>query len=311
MKYVFVINPISGKRNIQDALMAQVEAYYSAQGLDYAVELTQAPGHATEIVRRYTAGGAPVRICACGGDGTLNEVAAGAVGQRNIEIGCYPCGSGNDFVKCVGRTEDFRDVSVLATGRARAVDLFKVNERYSINIVSVGIDADVSEAVMKYRRINALRGPMGYNLAVLECLFKPKGKRLRIRLDDGGEFTERVLIVVAANGNIYGGGYYAAPEAKVDDGLLDLVAVKYMSLPRILGILPKYKKGQHFAGGQIADKLTDQFLFNRGKKLEISSDQEFVVNYDGERLHAGKVSLEVLPGAIRFIVPKGDFSGSN
>lgn len=304
MRYVFVINPISGKRDIQEMLVPKIHEYFRDKALDYIIELTERPKHATEIVKKHAESMEKIRVCACGGDGTLNEVAAGAYSYENVEIACYPCGSGNDFIKSLGgEADDYRDISVMVTGKSIPVDIMTVNDRFCINIMSVGIDADISEAVIKYRKAKFLRGPMAYNLALLECILKPLGKNFKIKIDDKLELNDKYLLAVAGNGRVYGGGYNAVPQAQIDDGKMDIVLVENMKLSRITNVIPVYKRGEHLVDGRIVEELADKLSFCRAGKMEISSEEEFIVNIDGERFHTKYVKAGMIKKALRFVVP--------
>ena len=107
MKHVFIVNPVSGKADASLYLVPRLIGAAAGAGVDYAVELTQHAGHAAEIARQYGDDGEPVRLYACGGDGTLNEVFTGAYPYKNAEVASVPCGSGNDFVRNFGAAEDF------------------------------------------------------------------------------------------------------------------------------------------------------------------------------------------------------------
>ena len=305
MKYLFVVNPVSGKRDAEQKLVPQIREYLRTREADCEIVLTQEPGHATELVRQRAAEGQPLRVMACGGDGTLNEVVAGAVGLEHVAVGIYACGGGNDYIKCLGYDEGaFMDVGLLFEGGERKVDLLKVNDRFCVNIVSVGIDADVAAAVDKYRRIKWLRGPAAYNLGLLECLLKPSGKQLDITAD-GRADSGKYIIVVAANGRVYGGGYWAAPEAIADDALIDLVVVDNMSLIRMSRIIPTYKKGLHMVDGAVIPQLSDCVHFERVTSLSLSADTPLTINLDGEIMHAQSVDISMMPQALRLIVPRG------
>lgn len=304
MKYLFVVNPVSGKRNAETTLIPRIHAYFSANNFDYAVEVTQYPKHATEIVKAYAEAGGDLRVCACGGDGTLHEVACGAVGFGNVEMTCCPVGGGNDFIKCFGDAESFLDFDMITHAKSIPIDLLTVNDTYCINIVSVGLDADICEAIPKYRKIKLLRGPMAYNLAMIECtFFKPLGKQLHVEVGDDIELNGSFILSVASNGRVYGGGYYATPDAEVDDGIIDFVAVEKMNLPRIASMIAVYKKGKHIDNGAVIPSLDDKMCYHRANRIKMTSQKEFIVNMDGETLVTDCVEIGVLRHALRFVVP--------
>ena len=307
MKYVFIVNPHSGKRESEKEVIPHIHSYFEDKKLEYAVDITEYPMHAAEIVDGYLKAEPKqkFRFFACGGDGTLNEVVTGAAEHANAEIACFACGGGNDFVKCFDVPDDnFRDVAKLVESESTPIDLLKVNDKYCINIVSVGLDADISNAVIKYRKAKFLRGPMAYNLALLECILKPIGKNLKIEIGDDIVLENKYVLAVAGNGNFYGGAYRATPEAKLDDGIIDIVTVDKMSLPRVASMIPVYKKGEHLVDGRIIDKLADKLTYYRTDKIRISSNKAFIVNIDGERFSTDNLNVAMMKKALRFVVPK-------
>ena len=237
----------------------------------------------------------------CGGGGTLNEVVSGAVGFAGAEIAFYPCGSGNDFIKCFGTAAEFSNLETVVSGRAVPVDLIKVNEdRYCVNIFSVGVDADVAAGIPRWRRVPLCGGKTAYNLSLAECLVKPIGKKLTV---NGEPMT--LTIIAACNGRVYGGGYMAAPEADTADGLMDIISVRKLSRLRIAKVISQYKSGQHIKDAQVADNVADCLSFRRSDRLVISAATPFSANIDGEILRMSTASLSVLPGAFRFVAPAG------
>lgn len=102
MKHIFIINPTAGKRNCTTELMEMAKGLETRHGLDVDCILTKRPGHATEKVRAIAQAGEAVRFYACGGDGTVNEVANGIIGCPNAAMTCIPVGTGNDFLKNFG-----------------------------------------------------------------------------------------------------------------------------------------------------------------------------------------------------------------
>ena len=129
-----------------------------------------------------------MRFIACGGDGTINEVFNGAVGQKNVSVSCYPCGSGNDFVKAFGGAELFLDIAKLITAPTRKLDLLKVGDRYSNNVVNFGFDTTVAITINKERDKTGHGGKNAYTKGVVTALIKSMNNRCTVIAD--GETTE-------------------------------------------------------------------------------------------------------------------------
>ena len=151
MKYVFIINPRAGAEDNKEQIRAAVSRL--EEKADCELYTTRGVGDATKFVRWYCEEhpGEAVRFIACGGDGTVNEVFNGAVGQENVSVACYPCGSGNDFVKAFGGAERFLDIEALVKAPTRKLDLLKVGDRYANNVVNFGFDTTVAITINKER----------------------------------------------------------------------------------------------------------------------------------------------------------------
>jgi diacylglycerol kinase (ATP) len=227
------------------------------------------------------------------------------VGANNIEVALYPCGGGNDFIKCFGAQQDFQSFDAVVNGSPIAIDVLKVNHTYCVNLMSVGVDADVNAGIIKYRKVKAFRGPMAYNLSLVEHLMKPMGKDLILDLGQDLQLEENLILVAAGNGRVYGGGYYATPEARLDDGIIDVVTVGKMPLLRVAKVLGIYKKGDHLCAGEVRADIADKVSFFRTNRLRIRSAQEFVVNIDGESSTSNDLEIQVLKHAVQFVLPPG------
>lgn len=306
LRHVFIINPVSGQQDAEKTMLPLIKSAAAELGVEPEIEVTRAPRHATELAEGHAAKGGPVRLYAVGGDGTLNEVLAGAYLFENAEVASVPCGSGNDFVRSFGRPEDFLCLPALMQGEAVRVDLMQVDGGICAGITSTGLDAEVAYNIPKYRRLPLLGGTMAYNISVLERVLHRLGKRLRITLDGKtaeGEYT----IVAVCNGKTYGGGYLAAPMASLQDGLLDVILVKRIGRARVAQIIGKYKKGEHYAEGDIVPAMRDVMQHCRVRELSVVpvGTEPFILNVDGECGPAPRLYAKVMPQAARFVLPQG------
>jgi diacylglycerol kinase (ATP) len=306
MRHIFIINPVSGKKNAALHMRPASEQAAARLGVALPLAVTEAPGHATHLARQHSAGGDAVRLYAVGGDGTLNEVLAGAWPHPNAEVACVPCGSGNDFIRAFGHAGLFLDVPALLEGTAVPVDLIEVDGGICAAITSTGLDAEVAYHIPKYRRLPLMGGSMAYNLSIAERLLRPLGKQLRIEID-GRVIEDRLLIAAVCNAHHYGGGYHAAPMAKLDDGLLDVILVKKVSRLLIASIIGKYKNGRHWADGALTPSMASYMSHYRARQVLITpaGDEPFVLNVDGECGEARRLFAKVMPRAARFVLPHG------
>ena len=303
MKYCYIINPVAGQRESVAKHITAIEDSFVKNGLPYEIAITEQAGHATEIAKRMIKENHRVRICAIGGDGTLNEVACGAIGCDNVEIACFPSGSGNDLIKNYGTRKDFYDISYIIDGVPIEIDVIKVNDRYCINLFCTGIDASVAHDIPKYRRLPLVGGAMAYNLSLMINFSKKLGNDITITMN-GESRRINCLLLAIANGCVYGGGYYAAPEAVLDDGLLDVVSVKTISRWRMAKVIPIYKKGNHIQNGEVIPELRDIMTYNRATKINISAENKIVVNLDGESYKMNNMEISVIRKGLKFLLPR-------
>lgn len=305
MKYVFIVNPVAGKQNPMIELEERIKKVCEAKELDYRMMLTERPGHATELA----AGAAleateeqPLRVFAVGGDGTLCETANGLMGKAYCELGCIPCGSGNDFNKTFGSKEQFLDLDEYITAPSVQIDAIASEHMNAINICSLGLDAIVCDKANKIKQKNKkMSGPQAYNKAVVSALMGRIYNTLKITVDDEQVFEGKYLFSLAANGQYYGGGWHSAPVADPSDGLLDFIFIKKISKLKALTVISPYKSGNYFGKRSFKKIMTHV----RGKKIRIQSVKPSIVNIDGECEAINDITFEVMPKALRFIVPSG------
>ena len=305
MEHIFIINPVAGKTNAAVELEPRIRQVSRELGVEARVEITRAAGDAARIARDMAASGRPVRLYACGGDGTLNEILQGTVGHPQVELACLPLGSGNDFVRNFAcPIERFRDVSAQIRGEAQALDVVLTDRGYCAAICSAGLDAQVAYGIPKFRRIPLCGGTMAYKLSILQQLLGPLGRRLVLEID-GQRLEQDCLMAAVCNGSTYGGGFYAAPQASLTDGLLDVVVVRRIGLVRIARVLGLYKEGRHMRDGEVLPELQDVIWTTRARHVKIypADGGDIVVNRDGECAPLPGLEAQVVPGAVRFVLP--------
>ncbi len=273
----------------------EIESRFSNFAHTYEIFVTKTPGHAQEIAKEAAYSNDNVRIYAVGGDGTLNEVVNGMAGSKS-ELGIIPCGSGNDAARLLYPvTDPIKLIKVLPASDSIPVDLGKLNEKYFINIASIGFDAEVVINTNYFKKMPLVSGSTAYILGVLTTLIKCKKHKLKITLDDNSPVEKEFLLSMFANGTFYGGGMKAAPSAKIDDGILDFYLVDSLPRLKILKFFPLFQKGQHETMKEVAHI--------RGMKALVESDIPFPVNVDGEVHMETRVTIEILPQNINVIIP--------
>ena len=304
MQQLFIINPTAGKTDASVVLVPQIQAAAARAGVDVQIEITRSRGHARQLAEAAAASGEEVHIYAAGGDGTMNEVLQGAANHPNIAVGCIPCGSGNDYVRNFGAPADFLDMDAQLAAEAFPVDLLATPQGYGIDIYAAGIDAQVANGIPKWRRIPLCGGTTAYTLSILEAVCSSFRHHLHIQADDR-ELDGVYMMLAICNARMYGGGYCAAPNASLDDGLLDVVLVKKLSRLRLAKVLGVYQRGGHLHGGQVREDLRDIMQFFRAREVSICppGGMRPIVNIDGECAPAGGLRARVLPLAASFVLP--------
>ncbi len=299
MKHLFIVNPVAGGGDKSDLVRSKVVSAF-AQHPEEEVEIyvTRAPLDATEKIRAEAADGKELRVYACGGDGTFNECAAGVVGLENAAVCPFPTGTGNDFCRMFGEEKDlFRDLDALLGGTVHPIDAIDCNGRCSVNICSAGIDARIGTNVHKYTDLPLVGGAAGYVVSAAVEMFRGIARPMRISCGDFSGDGEYSLVCVC-NGRFYGGGFNPSPDARPDDGVLDIFIVKKVNLFQFASLIGKYASGR-------AAELTELVTHLQGQEITLEFGESSVINLDGEAYFTDRAVMRLLPGAVRLIVPKG------
>ena len=297
MKHLFIINPAAGSRNRTEEYSKVIHKICRARKVDYEIRVSTAPGEAIRIAREAAETGEELQLYACGGDGTLNEVVAGAAGHDNAAVTVFSGGSGNDFVKIFDDPKAFFDLHRLMDADEATFDLIRCNDDLSLNICSVGLDARIGTDVSRYKRIPLLQGFRAYAASSVVNIVKGIGEHYVV--EAGGEtFDGQHTFVCVCNGRYYGGGFNPIPEADPSDGLLDVLVVKEVSRAQVPGLIGKYKNGRYRELDHVARYLkTDH--------VKITCDKPTPINLDGELRTAQVIEMSVAREKIRFFYPKG------
>jgi YegS/Rv2252/BmrU family lipid kinase len=235
------------------------------------------------------AGEMPVVV---GGDGLVGAV-GGAMAGFETPLGIIPGGRGNDLCRVLGIPEEPElAVTALLDGETRLIDVGEVNGKRFLGIVSVGFD---SEANRVANETKFLHGNLVYAFAAIRTLARWKPARFTVRVDDE-RYRFTGYSVSVANNKAFGGGMFIAPDAELDDGQFDIVAVGEVGKLRALASMPKVFKGTHVEDDQVS-------VF-RAQHLELTASRPFPVYADGEHLSDLPASLRVLPRALSVVVPR-------
>ena len=304
-KSILIVNPASaaGRTGRRWPAVADLAR---ASGLDFDVAVTKRAGHATEIAREAVRESRPL-VVAVGGDGTLYEVVNGFFeGARTIAtsstLGLLQLGTGGDTRRTLGIPADLdAAVRVLTAGHPRWIDVGRATSgsevRYFVNIAEAGIGADVSG---RANRMPKFLGGATYFVATLVSLAGWRHKPIVLSVD--GAVTREWIgqAVVVANCQYYGGGMRIAPGASPDDGVFDVIVEGPIGKLEAMIKARKLYNGTHFDDAGLKRKL--ELL--HGARVEVSSPDSVLVQLDGEVVGQLPTTFEVVPRALRFMVPQ-------
>ncbi|MEY2519801.1 MAG: diacylglycerol kinase [Verrucomicrobiota bacterium] len=262
------------------------------------IHRTTKAGSAARLARTALRNGCKM-IVAAGGDGTLNEVINGIREKAGeTSVGLIPLGTGNDFARSLGLPTDLDEaLDVLRAGQTRAIDLVRVTSdevRYFVNVSAGGFSGLVDEKLTP--EMKKTWGPLAYLRSAAAALPELRAYRTTLAFDETESLTLQLYNVVIANGRYVAGGRLIAPEASLDDGLLDIILIQERSAPELALLAAQVALGAHLS--------SEAIVFRRAAKLTVNSKPGMWFNVDGELVGNEPARFEILPSALRFVVPK-------
>ena len=296
-----ILNPSSGRERGPDAIEVVSTALRRVYS-DVEMSVTTGDGDAERAAAVAVDDGCEALFIA-GGDGTLNEAmnglaSAGALDR--IAVGVIPFGTGNDFAAALGiPIETEKALDVLLERRELRVDLGEVNGRVFVNTSGGGFIAEVSVAVTP--QLKTIAGRLAYLIGGAQALmeFEPVG--VTIVMEPGGRRLERDAYTFAVcNSRLIGGGRLIAPEAVIDDGLLDVCLIEAMSAVEFVALARKVADGEHTADPRV--------FYTQAAAVRIDMNREVKVNTDGEVFTGRRCDYRVLPRAARFFAGAAPFA---
>lgn len=301
---VHIINPVSGSgkkfRRIRQTITELGEDIY----------LTKREGDCKDFVAELLTKEPDAHVVAHGGDGTMGETVCGIMeagaGATAVLTG-VPAGSGNDFLHYMYENKK-------VYGKLYPTDVIRANGRYSVNILNMGFDCDVVSEAERIRKVPGMNGGVSYVAGIASALAKKQSFKTCITLsgifgrEDEPSYIERInddfLLAAIANGQYYGGGFQVAPLAATDDGYIDFLAVRNISVPVFASLVAQFKKGGHLdaATGKVKEKFKKYIYFRKCKKVSFDGIRQLC--YDGEIIEGSSVEAEIVPHAITYTPPK-------
>lgn len=308
-----IVNPKSAGGSTRDrwsVIASDLRAHFGP----FKVAFTRRAGAGITLAKDAAEAGRKL-IIACGGDGTINEVANGILlSGRDCELGVFPAGTGGDFRRTLGIPSAPREAAkALRTGETKTIDVGRVtfqnfNEetesRYYLNVSSFGLATSIIERVKGSSALNwlptgLLRGKTSFALSTLQEVLGLNYTTVRVRIDGGDERPLNTINFSVANARFFGGGMKIAPDAELDDGLLDVVNIGDITSARILLNAYTLYRGTHLDLPEVKSAPA-----SRVEASPVDPTRDVHIEIDGELPGRLPAVWEIVPGALKVRVPK-------
>ena len=310
---LIIVNPKSASGSTREKWSLTASELRSHFG-PFSVAFTKSQGDGIDLATRAAKSGRKF-IIACGGDGTINEVANGILlSGRDVELGVLSSGTGGDFRRTLGLPQTNREAAAaLRNGQTKLMDVGKVTfsnhdgktiSRYFLNVSSIGLAADIikrvkSTTVFDWLPVERARGKANFAVSTLREVIDLDPELIRVRFDNGEERTLQTIAFCVANSRYFGGGMMIAPNAKINDGFLDVVNIGDIGTAKIIANALTLYRGTH--------NRLDEVNSTLAKKIEITAmnpEKEILLETDGELPGKLPATYEIVPNALRVRVPK-------
>lgn len=292
MRIGLIIRPREGLEGLE-ALRERVGALRGA-GHEVWPRLTFEAGDGIRLAAAMAESGADL-IIAAGGDGTLNEVVNGVVGDAwDGRVGVVPLGTANDFaagLEIPATVEEAFEVAL--GGRTLEVDVARVNRRYFVNVSTGGFGASATEETPSEAK--KLLGPWAYVVTGVKKFSELRPSRARFESEGATAYDGEVMLFAVGNAKRTGGGSMLTPRAEFGDGKLDVMIVPGMARMDFLSLLPDLRAGTHLDNPDV--------LYFRSERLVVESEEELSVNADGEPLRGREFAYGLAGRTIRLMIP--------
>ena len=296
-----LFNPKAGEGRFgirEEDLRDKIKKTARAKGIDIKTEIYSStkPREIMSLAREAVERGVDI-IAGGGGDGTINEI-ANVIAETDVALGILPIGSGNDSLTSIkgdysleGAIED------IVTRSPKPIDIGKVNDDYFLNVLGIGLDAEVNhETQRKKNHVKSIGPTACYIWSAVKVIPFYKPKRIRASIDGGDPIEKTIMMATVGNGDTCGGGFNITPEARMDDGRLDLSLIESTGKLRSLSKIPTVFKGKHLDMREVH--------YSKFKEMKLESLQgDLVYQIDGEDLKASKFDIKLIPGGINIMHP--------
>lgn len=309
---LIIVNPKSAA-GATESRWAEIAADFRTHFGAFQVAFTKKHGDGIALAKRGAEQGRKF-IIACGGDGTINEVANGILESNpEIELGILPSGTGGDFRKTLGMPTEIRETArALRNGKTKKIDVGRVTfenfenkkvSRYFLNVASFGLSASIIENVksttaLKWLPHDLIRGKASFALSTLQEVLDLEFKTVRVKMDEKEEKQLNTINFCVCNSRFFGGGMKIAPNAKINDGFFDIVNIGDIKTAKILLNAYTLYLGTHLTLPEVKSTLA--------KEIEVfpGGDKEIKIEVDGELPGKLPAKFEILPEFLKVRVPK-------
>ncbi|MCE5172894.1 diacylglycerol kinase [Paenibacillus profundus] len=291
-----IYNPTSGREEGKKRL-ADILQMLDAAGIETTTHATDGEGDATTSAAEAIDRGYDM-IIAAGGDGTLNEVINGMAGKpERPPLGIIPLGTTNDFARALGIPRNWEEAcSIITRQMTRVIDLGQANDKYFINIAGGGSLTELTYEVPS--KLKTMIGQLAYYMKGLEKMTRLRPTELRIELDGHGIFHGEFMLFLITNTNSVGGFEKLAPDARIDDGLFDVIMLKKCNLAEFIRVAGMALRGEH-----VNDPL---IMYAQTKRVSVTSPDTVQLNLDGEYGGLLPATFQVLPSHLRIFADVPD-----
>lgn len=292
-KIIFIINPIAGKGKGK-TIETEIENFFQTKNVEFKILLTEKIGHATELVKNIIKEN-PDIIVACGGDGTINEVAQALIGS-DILLGIIPIGSGNGLASNLNIPKSIlKSFEIICKEKSMKIDAGKLNNHFFFSNIGFGIDADV---INNYSN-TGVRNILGYISASLKSIINYQAKKFKIELQDKQILEDDYYFLFCSNSNEAGYGISFSPKAKLNDGKLDFIVIKKLNfIQQIQFSISVLRKK--------LEKMKQVKIFQVSEIFLQASTDKTIAQIDGESiiLTNKSINITIIPDALNVLIPK-------
>ena len=287
-KILFIINPVSGigkQKSVKELILNEMDSRKWLTEIIFTTHKGQAFELSSQASGNYNI------VVAVGGDGTVNEVGRGLIGSETA-LGIIPTGSGNGLARHLKIPFKInRALKVLNTPRIKPIDVIKINDFFSLNVAGIGFDAYISHKFASKKK----RGPLAYMQLITKEFPSYKSKSYKVTIGGKSQLWDAFLISFA-NSTQYGNNFHIAPQARIDDGIIDICLIK--DFPKVTAPALLIS---------MLDQSIDKNKYDvivKASEVLIENDEDMPGHVDGEPIHLGKkAQINILPLALKVAAP--------